>query len=81
MEEKKKPGRPPLVKPGAILVKACHMAIGVDLLGSKTSLSTNRTTTLEMTPIGIKAHSSNSNRTIVIPYSNVKGFELYPEVE
>ena len=59
-------------------VKVCHLAIGVDLLGSKTSLQTKGPTTLEMTSIGIRAHSKNSNRTVIIPYSNVKGFELFP---
>lgn len=56
--------------------KVAHLAIGIDLLGSTTSLVAKRGTTLEVTQIGIKAHSEKSNRTIVIPYSNIKGFEL-----
>ncbi len=59
-------------------VKSVHLAIGVDLLGSKTSLQSGRNATLEATAIGIKAYSKNSNRIVVIPYSNVKGFELFP---
>ena len=67
-----------LPKTGNPRVKTVHLAIGVDLLGSKTSLSAKRGTSLEMTAIGIKAHSDGSGRTVVIPYSNVKGFELFP---
>jgi hypothetical protein len=59
-----------------VFAKVCHLAIGIDLLGSATSLSTGRGRTLEVTPIGIKAHSEKSGRTVVIPYSNIKGFEL-----
>lgn len=62
-------------------VKAFHMAIGVDLIGSKTSMAESRTMQLEATAIGIKMTSKNSGRIVVIPYSNVKGFELYPEEE
>lgn len=61
-----------------ILVKTVQLAIGVDLLGSAMSLSSSRGSTLEMTPIGIKA-VGKSGRIVVIPYSNVRGFELFGE--
>lgn len=62
-------------------VKTMHMAIGVDFIGSKTSLKTDRNTTLEATSIGIKATSKTTKRVVVIPYSNVKGFELFPDAQ
>lgn len=55
------------------------MAIGIDLIGSKTSMAASKTVELEATPVGIKMYSHGSKRTIVIPYANVKGFELMPE--
>lgn len=62
-------------------VKAMQMAIGVDLIGAKLSMADSRTMDLEATAIGIKMTSKKSNRVIVIPYSNVKGFELFPEAQ
>jgi hypothetical protein len=59
-------------------VKSVHMAIGLDLIGSKTSLDYSKYD-IEATAIGIKAQSRNTGRTIIIPYSNCKGFELMPE--
>lgn len=63
-----------------IYASKCQMAVGVDLLGSKLSLVAGKSTSLEVTPLGIKAKSSNSGRTVLIPWTNVKGVELYPEV-
>lgn len=60
-------------------VKVVHMAVGLDLIGSKTSLTSGKNYDIEATSIGIKVLSKASNRTIVIPYANVKGFELLPE--
>lgn len=58
-----------------------HMAIGVDLIGSKTSMQASKTVDLWETDRGIEMYSKTSNRTLVIPYSNVKGYELFPEVK
>jgi hypothetical protein len=55
-----------------------HMAVGLDLIGSKTSLHDSKYD-IEATSIGVKATSRTSGRTIVIPYSNVKGFEMKPD--
>lgn len=60
-------------------VKRFHMYAGVDLVGSKTSMAESRNITLEATSVGIKMHSKTSNRIVVVPYPNIKGFELYPE--
>jgi len=59
-------------------VLVAHMAIGIDLIGSKTSLHNSKYDIIA-TPTGIEAKSRASGRTIVIPYSNVRGFELLPE--
>ena len=66
-------------KAGKNQVKAFQMAIGVDLIGSKMSMASSRTVDLEATAVGIRCTSKGSGRVIVIPYSNVKGFEMYPE--
>ena len=59
-------------------VKVVHFAVGLDLIGSKTSLTSTKYD-IEATAIGIKAVSRASGRTIVVPYPNVKGFELLDE--
>ena len=55
------------------------MAIGLDLIGSKTSLASGRNYDIVATSLGIKVFSKASKRTVVIPYANIKGFELMPE--
>jgi hypothetical protein len=60
-------------------VKLCHLAIGVDFLGSKTSFDAGRNYDLEATSIGVRIKSLSSGRDVVIPYSNVKGFEMLQE--
>lgn len=78
--------RPPSKKPRLNAnnrVKLMHMHIGVDFIGSKTSMSAAHGTVMEATAIGIKAtrvgKKKGERRIVVIPYSNVKGFELYDE--
>jgi len=61
-------------------VKAMQMYAGVDLIGSKTSAQASKNLTMEATSIGIKLESAKSKRTVVVPYSNVRGFELFPDV-
>lgn len=56
-------------------VKVVHFAVGLDLIGSKTSLTSTKYDIIA-TAIGIQAVSKSTGRTIVVPYPNVKGFEL-----
>ncbi len=65
--------------PGRNSVKACQLAIGTDLIGSKMSVEASKFLELEATAIGIHLYSKKTNRHVVIPYSNVKGFELFAE--
>lgn len=58
-------------------VKTVQFAVGIDLLGSKMTLSTSRGTELEATPIGVLATSRSTNRYVLIPYSNCKGIEFF----
>lgn len=60
-------------------VKTVQFAVGIDLLASKMSLSAKRGNELELTPLGVLAKSSMNGRTILIPFSNCKGIELFPE--
>ncbi len=59
-------------------VKTVQFAIGVDLLGSKLTLSASKNNELEATPIGILAVSKSSNRYVLIPYPNCRGIEFFP---
>lgn len=68
-----------LIDSGKVFAKAFHMVVGVDLIGSKSSMSASRNLTLEVTPIGIVAISANSQRKILIPWTNIKGAELFNE--
>ena len=62
-------------------VKVFHMAIGADLIGAKTSMHFNKNIDLTATDQGILMISKASKRTVVIPYSNIKCFELIDEQE
>jgi hypothetical protein len=57
-------------------VKTVQFAVGIDLLGSKLTLSASKNNELEATPYGIMAHSVASKRYILIPYPNCKGIEF-----
>jgi hypothetical protein len=59
-----------------VYARVVHLAVGVDLLGSKTSLVANRGNKLEVTKLGIIATSGKNGRKILIPYPNVKACEL-----
>jgi hypothetical protein len=63
-------------KPKRVLVKSFQFVTGYDAIGSKMSMQASKTLELEFTPYGIKGFSKNSNRTIFIPWTNIKGAEL-----
>lgn len=71
---------PPGPKP-KVLAKVFHMVVGVDLIGSKTSLAHSRNMELEVTPLGVIARSKGSKRNVLIPWTNIKGCELFPDSE
>lgn len=58
-------------------VKTVQFAIGVDLLGSKLTLSSKNGN--ELTDVGnaVVAVSRTSNRFLKIPYPNIKGIEYF----
>lgn len=63
------------------IIKTVQMIVGVDLLGSKLTL-TNRRAELEaltITPQGVLAFSKGTDRYVLIPYTNIKGIEFYPD--
>ena len=60
-------------------VKVLQLAIGVDLIGSKMSISASKNVELTELAHGIQCHSKATNRIIVIPFSNVKGYECFPD--
>lgn len=57
-------------------VKNVHMAVGLDILGSKMSFQSGREYDLEVLSYGIQITKKSQGRIVIIPYSNIKGFEL-----
>ena len=68
-----------MARPYKQMAKVVHMYAGLDLIGSKTTIS-SRDADLEVVAYGIKATSKKTKRIILIPYSNIKGAELLPNV-
>lgn len=68
------------IKKPKALVKSFQMVVGVDLIGSKMSMSASKNIELIDTGNAVVAYSKNTNRIIKIPYTNIKGIELLPEV-
>lgn len=50
--------------------------IGVELIGSSTSFRRSRTSAAVATTIGIEITSKSTGRKVIVPYSNVKCFEV-----
>lgn len=67
-----------MAKPTKILAKVMHLYSGLELIGSKTSVHA-REAELEVTPVGCKMTSKKTGRTILVPYANIKGLELFAE--
>lgn len=59
--------------------KVFQMVVGVDLIGSKMSMAASKNISIDLTIIGAIAKSKNSNRHILIPWTNIKGVELFNE--
>lgn len=70
-----------MAPPKKVLASKFQMVVGVDLIGSKMSMAASKNIKLEVTPIGIVAVSKGSGRTILIPWTNIKGCELYTNSE
>jgi hypothetical protein len=60
------------------LAKVVHLYAGLDLIGSKTSVS-NRDAEIEVTLVGMVMTSRKTKKVILLPWSNIKGAELMPE--
>lgn len=60
-------------------IKTVQLAIGVDLLGSMMTLSTSKNIELIEIAHGIEARSKATGRIVVIPFTNIKGYECEPE--
>lgn len=61
-----------------ILVKDMHLHAGLDLIGAKTSMN-HRVAEMEATPLGIMVVSKKTKRRILVPWTNIKGCELFDE--
>lgn len=61
--------------PVLALVKVAQLGIGVDLLGSKLSLTSARGNRIEANALGIRAISGKNKRVVNVPWSNVRGWE------
>ena len=69
-----------MAKSSKILAKTTHLYAGLELIGSKTSIH-SREAEMEIVPFGIKVTSKKTKRVILLPWANVKGCELLPEMD
>jgi hypothetical protein len=69
-----------MAKPNKVYARVVHLYAGLDLIGSKTTVS-NRDAEIEVTPIGMRMKSKKTKRVILLPWSNVKGAELLPTAD
>lgn len=69
-----------MAKTTKVLAKTVHLYAGLDLIGSKSTIS-SREAEIEVTPIGMRVVSKKTKRVILLPWANVKGAELFPEPE
>lgn len=56
-------------------VKVLHLHQGLDLMASKTSSNARESDIYEL-PHGLLIVSKKSKRKIVVPYANIRGYEL-----
>ncbi len=66
-----------MARPAKVYAKTVQIHAGLDLIGSKMSLS-HKQGDMEVTPIGIKTKSKKTGRVIIVPWGNIKGAELMP---
>lgn len=69
-----------MAKQPKVLAKVVHLYAGLDLIGSKTTID-HKSAEIEVTPIGMKIKSKKTKRIILLPWSNIKGAELLPEID
>lgn len=61
-------------------IKVMHLASGLDLIGSKSTIHHSKVD-MSITDHGVHCLSKGTNREIVIPFDNLKGYELLPKDE
>lgn len=61
-------------------VKTLQMAIGCDLIGSKMSIS-DKENIMVICTSGVHVTSKKTRREMFIPFDNIKGLELEPELK
>ena len=66
--------------PKKVLVKTVHLYSALELMGAKTSVQSSGSE-MEVTPLGLKVTSRKNGRVILVPWSNIKGCELMPEIQ
>ena len=64
-------------KSGNPKVKVAFFATGVESMGMKTSVASERGTEVEMIAVGIKA-TNKAGKVVVVPFANIKCLELLP---
>ena len=61
-------------------VKVLQLAMGCDLIGSKMSLG-NRENHMVERAHGIEVTSKKTKRVMLVPFTNIKAYEIIPESE
>lgn len=68
-----------MAKDKPVLVKTVQIHAGLDLIGSRLSVQAKKGNVLTEEAMGIRIVSGETGRVVVIPYANVKGYELLLE--
>lgn len=66
---------PDSLKDSKPTVKVAQFHVGIDLLGSKTSAHSKDSDIYELTN-SLLLHSKKTKRIVVIPFTNIRGYEL-----
>lgn len=69
-----------MAKPTKTLAKIVQLYAGLDMIGAKTSVHM-RDAELEVIAQGIKMTSKKTKRVVLLPWSNIKGAELVPQID
>ncbi len=68
-------GLPEYLKDKQPTVKVAQFHVGIDLLGSKTSAQSKDSDIFEL-PNALLLRSKKNKRMVIIPFTNVRGYEL-----
>ena len=69
------------VKPSKNRALNLQLGVGLDMIGSRTSVRADKQTELEVTGVGVVMTSHKSKRKVLVPFANLRGVELPYETD